>query len=88
MSGPYECCYASGWCSHEECGAYPFSPGHQEPQPTEADYCASGGHGYYGDEFNPDDAPEAERAEVQAVAGRCYCGERRYPFGGPGGNQQ
>lgn len=75
MSGPYECCYIAGRCSHPECGSY-GQPG--PPHPTEEDYCAGGGHAYYGDEFNPDDVPPEYRDEV----GRCYCGAKRYPPGG------
>jgi hypothetical protein len=38
------------------------------PHPPEADYCAGGGHAYHGDD---------------AGMGRCYCGQRTYPAGGP-----
>lgn len=37
-------------------------------EPTIEDYCASGDHGYAGDDGD---------------AGRCYCGHRSYPLGGP-----
>lgn len=39
-----------------------------EPEPTEEDYCAGMGHPYYGDD---------------AGMGRCYCGAKTYPLGGP-----
>lgn len=41
------------------------------PGPTVEDYCAAGDHAYAGDDGPP---PHG--------AGRCYCGERRYPHGG------
>jgi hypothetical protein len=39
-----------------------------QPEPTVEDYCGSGGHGYAGDDLG---------------VGRCYCGQREYPLGGP-----
>ena len=44
-----------------------------EQGPTEADYCASDGHAYYGDDSG---------------LGRCYCGHRTYPEGGPDNGSQ
>lgn len=70
MSGPYECGYIAGRCDHPECGElmYGGPVPEQQPEPTVEDYCADGGHGYYGDDGD---------------VGRCYCGEKRYPKGGP-----
>lgn len=39
-----------------------------QPEPTVEDYCEAGGHAYAGDDGD---------------AGRCYCGRRLYPLGGP-----
>ena len=36
--------------------------------PTAEEHCAAGGHGYYADDFE---------------VGRCYCGSRTFPLGGP-----
>jgi hypothetical protein len=75
VTAPFQCCYIAGTCWHPECGSY----GEPQPHPTEEDYCAEGGHAYYGDEFDPATVPEEHRHEV----GRCYCGKVRYPAGGP-----
>lgn len=48
--------------------------------------CNDEGHKYHSDEFDQDyidAAPEEQRAEITAASGRCYCGARRFPLGGP-----
>lgn len=40
----------------------------EEPAATDEDYCAADGHRYEGDDGD---------------RGRCYCGQRTYPMGGP-----
>ena len=49
------------------------------PRPTTEDYCASGGHVYVADEWPAETVPTEHQHEV----GRCYCGQVRYPAGGP-----
>lgn len=67
-----ECQYIRGVCDHHECAAWPYDvpawPKQQPFGPTEADLCEGGGHAYYGDDQG---------------RGRCYCGVRIYPAGGP-----
>ena len=69
----YECLHISGRCSHAECGAWPYDIEPQPPQPTVEDYCAAGQHAYAGD----------DGAQEHGGRGRCYCGQREYPWGGP-----
>lgn len=66
-----DCLYVFGTCDHADCAAWPYD---NEPRqgPTVEDECESHGHAYYGD----DGAPPNGR-------GRCYCGARIYPAGGP-----
>jgi hypothetical protein len=63
-------------CGDEEhlcqCSIEPPRP----PAPTIEDYCSSEGHPYYGD-----DGPVHSDL---ALIGRCYCGTRLWPAGGPG----
>lgn len=69
------CLYVDGSCNHSTCWEYRHGP-MPEHGPTEADYCAQGGHGYY-----DDDTQEGEHG-VETL-GRCWCGARTYPPGGP-----
>lgn len=59
-------------CHVEECHCFAVIPG-----PTEAEYCASGGHGFYGTEWDCENGAQ-HRADEPCRCGRCYCGERRY----------
>lgn len=68
MRLPYECGYIAGRCDHPECGELAYGPSPQQPEPTEEEYCAANGHAYYGDHDG---------------RGRCWCGHREYPVGGP-----
>jgi hypothetical protein len=40
----------------------------REPEPSTEDYCGADGHTYCGDDED---------------TGRCYCGQKLYPLGGP-----
>lgn len=57
----------------QEAYEYHLEQRRQAEQWTEADECEGRGHAYYGDDPS---APEG-------MAGRCYCGARRYLTGGP-----
>lgn len=46
----------------------------EPPEPTVQDYCYP--HPFYGPEADPAIIPESELHQ----AGRCYCGEKRYPI--------
>lgn len=72
-----ECQYVRGTCSHPECEAW-GQPGSIEPEPRQTieEACEATGHAYYAD----DGAPPHGR-------GRCYCGQRFYPPGGPDSSQ-
>lgn len=69
-------CGACGEMDYSEWGDVPCACSlmaeQAAPQPTVEDYCAAYDHAYYGDDGPP---PHG--------IGRCYCGERSYPFGGP-----
>lgn len=67
---------------------------YQQQQQYDAEYqrhaveaqCDDEGHIYHGDEFDQayiDAGPGDQRDEIRAAAGRCYCGARRFPLGGP-----
>lgn len=74
---------ASGIVLHGVDG--PCSDEMREPEWTQEDQCHAEGHPYRGDEWplpDPDDAP-TDFAVILAEGGRCYCGARRYPHGGP-----
>jgi hypothetical protein len=68
-------------CGAPEFDCFCFEP--VQPEPTYEEYCAAQSHAYYADEYDWTEAPEAERDRAKAEAGRCYCGARRYPAGGP-----
>lgn len=67
-------------CDHDACAEYAFGALHAPaPNYTAEDECEGRGHPYYGDEWNPDDAPTLW---ILLTTGRCYCGARRYVPGG------
>ena len=49
-------------------------------RPPVEDECGSTGHAYHGDEW---ETTEQSIRQAGDTAGRCYCGRRRYPAGGP-----
>lgn len=51
-----------------DAGLGPADAYDEEPAPTVEDHCAADGHRYEGDDGD---------------RGRCYCGQRCYPLGGP-----
>lgn len=70
----YECLYINGRCDHKACRDHWDGFSHDEPpQPTVEEYCADGGHAYYGD----------DQMDEETILGRCYCGHSTYPPGGP-----
>jgi len=92
MSGRY--CSLCGEMDYSDVGDMPCRCNYPEPGPswTIEGECAHHGHVYDGDEDDPrnaapDGLPLHERealiVEAAKTAGRCYCGQVRYPAGGP-----